>query len=494
MIEFHGEEKIRKHQQLNVLEKVSMRGERVAWAGEASVEEEAAHLVEVDVQGNLWSSWEELGHLARQMPKLEILHLNSNLMMPLSSPPSPALASSFPALRVLILNHCGIDSWLTVQYLEACLPALQELGLARNDLADVEDICQGEPITTGFQHLQSLDLSATGLRRWSQVALFAKLPDLRLLNLNENQLETIERPNAADSEGDAASSNNNNNILINNNTNNSNSSSFQRLDALHLSGNQIGSWSSIDALNGFPALHALRFTNNPVTRGMGQSEARQLLVARVALLTRVNGAEVSKRERVEAEKSYVRRVAREVGKMGEESGREEILSQHPRWPVLLEVHGDGGGLSSHSQGTASLAKEMLNVRLVSMASGSMTIAPVEKKIPGGLTVGLLKQLMQKLFRLEQSLQVLYYKVEKDAPPTMLDLDDETLTYFGVTSGCEVYMNERDLKAEAREEEAKRREEKERLKEQMKQIDLLDSLKRANVGMHTQSAQLAAASK
>ena len=396
------------------------------------------------------------------------------------------------------MNHCGINTWLTVKYLETCLPSLRELGLARNAITDIDMVTQGQPVS-GFHHLQSLDLSGTGMTRWTtQVALFSKLPELRLLSLNENGLEAIEPlyPSIASSAPSASAQQ---------------GGGFEKIEALHLSGNAIASWSSIDALNAFPSLVGLRFTNNPVTRGMGQSEARQLIVARVSALTRLNGAEVSKRERAEAEKSYVRRVARELtnnasGISTRASGegaaapsasfssqqQESILKQHPRWQALLKLHGDGGGVSNSAGGTCGLAKEMLNVKLISMASSSMTMSPVEKKLPGTLTVGLVKQLFQKLYKLEQNLQVIYYKTDKNAPPTMLDEDDETLTYFGVTSGCEIYMNERDLKAEAREEEARRREEKERLEEQMKQIDLLDSLKRANVGLHTASAQLAAA--
>jgi hypothetical protein len=133
-IEFHGETQIRARQQIGRLEKVSLRGERVAWAGEEEVKEEASHLVEVDLQGNLWSDWEELGRMARQMPRLENLHLNSNLMRPLETPATSELRGSFQALQVLILNSCGLSSWATVLHVEECVPGLVELGLARNAL------------------------------------------------------------------------------------------------------------------------------------------------------------------------------------------------------------------------------------------------------------------------------------------------------------------------------------------------------------------------
>jgi hypothetical protein len=248
---------------------------------------------------------------------------------------------------------------------------------------------------------------------------------------------------------------------------------------------------------------------------MGQSEARQLLIARVPTLTRVNGAEVSVRERADAEKSYIRRVARELSRVegggggggggGGEGGREEEVTQkkaaflkkeHPRWLALVQQHGDttgggsGGGGGGAGGGTGTLAKEMLGVKLVSMAAGSMTLPPVEKKLPGSLTIGQLKLLFSKLFKLEVGLQVLYYKSDAMGPPSMLDVDEESLGYFGLTSGSVIYMNERDLRQEAREEEGRREAERERMEEQLEQVERLDRLKRAQVDLEKQGAAAA----
>ncbi len=399
-IEFHGEKKIRARQQIGVLEKVSMRGERVAWAGEEQVAEEAAHLVEVDVQGNLWSDWEELGKLARQMPRLETLHLNSNLMRPLLAPAAgPGLRGAFAALRVLVLNNCGLSAWATVLHVEECVPQLEELGLARNDLA-ADDMAaaiaarQQRTPEVGhalFHRLRSLDLSGTGLQSWGQVALFQDLPALRLLSLNENAIDAIASAGET-KEGEEGKRE---------------TYGFATLETLHLSCNRVASWASIDVLRHFPLLHSLRFTSNPLTKGMGQSEARQLVIARVATLTRLNGAEISSRERADAEKSYIRRVARELSRtiaseeeQEKESSSEEkkaalLQRQHPRWLSLVQQHGEatgaGGGGGMGSGGSGTLAKEMLSVKLVSMASASMTLAPTEKKLPGSLTVAQLKQ-------------------------------------------------------------------------------------------------------
>ena len=363
-----------------------------------------------------------------------------------------------------------------------------------------------------FHKLKSLDLSGTGLAEWrEEVGLFMDLPELRVLSLNENEIEGVgsgeEGEEAAAAAAAAAAA-----------TATSSPYGFTRLQALHLSYNRISSWSSIDALTHFPSLTSLRFASNPLTKGLGQGEARQLLIAHVPTLTRVNGAEVSVRERVDAEMSYIRRVARELNRVegeggggggggGEREGGKEgeedanltqkkaafLKKEHPRWLSLVQQHGEntgwagGGGGGGPGGGTGTLAKGLLVVTLVSMASGSMTLPPVEKKVPGTLTVGQLKLLFSKLFKLEVGLQVLYYKSDAKGPPSMLDVDDESLGYFGLMSGSVIYMNERDLRQEAREEESRKEAERERMEAQLEQVERLDRLKRVQVGLEKQGA-------
>ena len=56
-----------------------------------------------------------------------------------------------------------------------------------------------------------------------------------------------------------------------------------------------------------PVLRQLRFgRDNVLTSAMGASEARALLVARLPTVRHLNGADVSKKERVESEKRYIR--------------------------------------------------------------------------------------------------------------------------------------------------------------------------------------------
>ena len=68
-IEFFGEQLIRKRQQVGVIEKVALRGEGVSHAGlvPEEIAEYAGHLTEVDLQGHMLSSWEEVGLIMNQL-------------------------------------------------------------------------------------------------------------------------------------------------------------------------------------------------------------------------------------------------------------------------------------------------------------------------------------------------------------------------------------------------------------------------------------------
>lgn len=56
---------------------------------------------------------------------------------------------------------------------------------------------------------------------------------------------------------------------------------FPSLEAISLSGNRVGDWGAVDRLAGLPALRSLRFSANPVTSGLGASEVRKGIAARM---------------------------------------------------------------------------------------------------------------------------------------------------------------------------------------------------------------------
>jgi uncharacterized membrane protein YdbT with pleckstrin-like domain len=68
----------------------------------------------------------------------------------------------------------------------------------------------------------------------------------------------------------------------------------------------------------------------------------------------------------------------------------------------------------------------------------------------------------------------------------LDTDEEALTYCGATSGCEIFMNERDLKQEAREKESRETAARERMLAQAEEAERVERMRRREVAREKQS--------
>jgi len=140
----------------------------------------------------------------------------------------------------------------------------------------------------GLTELKHLDLSGNCISSWEQIEPLGLLPNLQKLLINSNQLTSICR-----CQSNAAGP-----------------SLFQKLQSLSISSNQITEWRSIDDLNSYPSLMALRCQHNPLMAGIGSGEARQIFIARLATLRQFNGSEVRSKERMDSEKAYILRLVR----------------------------------------------------------------------------------------------------------------------------------------------------------------------------------------
>jgi len=237
-------------------------------------------------------------------------------------------------------------------------------------------------------------------------------------------------------------------------------------------------------------------------------------------------------ERMEAEKTYVRRVMRELAAatapvttapQGEGCGAPpvptanvsaiyaslkdlptlvasshaaaEVLAAHPRFATLYRTFGAMLTPSTNG-GTGAIAnQEVLTVKLRSMAAGSIEKDPVQKKLPATFQVGKLKQLFKRLFDQEPELQTLYFESgdkQSGMVPTFLDDDDAGIGFFGVSDGCTIFMNEIDLKQKEQEKEARVAEQKRREEEQEKRLHTMQAMKTAERGAELEATKQAAA--
>ncbi|KAJ2631683.1 hypothetical protein H4R22_001808 [Coemansia sp. RSA 1290] len=165
---------------------------------------------------NFITRWEEVERILLQLPKLHTLDVSAN---PLSSPLEITHASPVQLLRLdnspLICwqDVCRIASclqvhslsygWSQLSLLDAQLPStIEELKLECNLITDISSLGQLENLraldisgnhsftrleisSNSFSNLESLDISQTGIRSWSDIKELNKLPSLQSLKATE---------------------------------------------------------------------------------------------------------------------------------------------------------------------------------------------------------------------------------------------------------------------------------------------------------------------
>ena len=191
---------------------------------------------------------------------------------------------------------------------------------------------------------------------WAQIEVLGNLANLTHLRLNCNRLATITpSPN-----------------------------SFPSLRSLQLSGNLISSFTSVGALDNLK-LSELRLRSNPVNRSAKDEETvRQLVIARVATLTSLNGSIVTETERKWAEIDYLKTHGAEylsLAEIEDENARceakEAFMAAHNRYQDVVAKYGEpqqGEGVAVDTTLKSSLMK--LKVRSPDLIGSAETVKKV----------------------------------------------------------------------------------------------------------------------
>ena len=403
-IEFLGEMKIRKWQQLEDIDKVSLRREGISQACPDNGElVEYQHIRDIDLAGNLLSNWNTIFEILDQFPQLERLNLASNRIRNIIQPPSTI--STFDGVRILNLHSCSIDTFRSVQVVGTVMPNLEELCVAYSNLSDMKSV---DLESHSFCHLRILDCSSCQISDWdSQIAKnFSKLPKLEQLNLNDNPIPSIPR-NSDELSADVY---------------------FPALLSLQFAGTAVTKWNDLEGINdSLSTIKSLRVRNTPLTETMGQGEVRALCIARFPSLEFLNGSAIATQERTEAERRYVTLVTRLLAKERDNDDNNEgdsasknqtasLLADHPQYMLLREKHKDTIALSESSstnQGGSgqNIASIVSNVTIRSMAAASCSMEPLARRLPGSLKVGRLKALCARAFGLDVDIMSLHFRTE-----------------------------------------------------------------------------------
>jgi Leucine-rich repeat (LRR) protein len=456
-IEFFGELQIREKQQLEDIQRISLRREGISKASDNATElKDFQQIEELDLAGNLLCNWVQVLKIVQQLPNLEnfsVAHNHIRDVTPKLELSDPCFGIKFDQMKVLNLNNCCIDSFGTVMWLAKSMPSLESLCVAHSNLSDIEHF-----EVTGFGNLQRLDCSDCKLTQWEeQIDKFAKLPKLESLCLDDNPISSI--PQNA---GQALT--------------------FPSLVSLQLSGTMIEHWIDLEGINYFSSLKSLRLKNLPLTKNLGEGDVRSTCLARFPDLEYLNASSISRTERTEAERRYVALVTHMIQRCKMEGNaatttEDSILNEHPRYVDLREKHKNLVIFNNGGEKGESLASSIYNITIRSLAPSSCTMEPVTKRLPSTLNVERLKALCSRIFGLDYDLISLRFRSDaQDSLPVEMEDDDKTLDYYGLCDGAEILMNEIDISARSVNLRKKQEDHDQRIAEQNRTITAMKELR------------------
>lgn len=421
--------------------RVGWRYPDTVWQGDWSL----PNLKSLWLDKTLISQWSDVAAICELCPSLEWLSLaRTRLASPppgLEPLPVPQDAPTGGPMRLvlkpfvcqvktLILNQ-SLVSWSDVLALDAkgVFPMLEHLHLAQNNLtegipADLGLSTEG-PGRRPLQRLRSIVLDGNGISDWTVLRrAITAFPALEALHLNANLLgKTLEglASVAADQ-------------------------TPRCLTALFLNENQLATWQAVGALSGY-ALLELKVQRIPLTEGDSPLASpmllRQILIALMPMLLRLNSSEVTVKERTAAER-YFMSLAQQ-----KESRLVQALSEtcDLRWHVarLQKIHGDVvcSDVTEDAQATRSaLFNALVEVTLRPVGAAIVEQAVIKKKVPHTMTVAEMRKLAQVLFK-KVPLERVRLVLADDGLPfgVPLDIDERELGFFGVSDGAEIRVDD-----------------------------------------------------
>ena len=387
----------------------------------------------LDLSNNLLANWLDIAALATALPLLDTLNLSGNILDLQVNSTSIEPKTTIPSLRTLVLNGCGV-TWPQALTLALYFPNLQALHLCGNNLSTLG----GHPpdvngsYTTMCSSLEILDLEDNKLSSWLDIsATLQHIPKLNSLLLSGNLLTEVHAPSEQ---------------------------SFSTLEHLMLGNNRLNDWHVADSLDQFPSLIDVRLSDNPITAlrqnglsqaGVDGADARYEVIARISKLKILNGGVVSPGERWDAELAYLRRVTDELtaveasssSSSGESvaTAKEAVLRVHLKYNMLVVKYGEL--TSSQTVATKGTTMNSTMVELVFVAGKKQ----IKKKVPGTLTIGKLKTLVERVLRVKLRHQALVLvnpsgSIRED----VTQHDGKEIRFFEIGDGWKVELHERDV--------------------------------------------------
>ncbi|KAK1798508.1 hypothetical protein P4O66_006809 [Electrophorus voltai] len=409
-----GFESIVEKQRVENLKEIVLTNCEVSGPGpENEIRENTPNAVSLDLSQNLLSSWKTVAAITEQLEQLQILRLNHNRLSIISNPSS--LTYAFSQLRVLSLNSCAV-TWPQVLQCASMWPKIEELFLSDNEITELQrpvDVLQG---------LKVLDLSNNNLVQES-LQQISNLSRLETLNLSSTGLSVIHFSVALPGAKTAM---------------------FPALRILLLHDNKITEWDVINELDKLQALVQLSCKNNPLMELEDHETTRQLLIARISQLEKLDKSQVLQQERRGAELDYCKKFGRQWLHAGGHKDPDrnkpsaEFTAQHPRYLALIQKYGAPEEDELKEQKPFALKNQLLTVTFECPEDADRK--PIQKKLPGSMIVQKVKGLLYRLLKLPGAeIHLTYTSSKMEGREIEINNDLKPLQFYSIEDGDRILV-------------------------------------------------------
>ncbi|KAG8193948.1 hypothetical protein JTE90_011498 [Oedothorax gibbosus] len=405
-IEMVGMEKIKGKQSNFVrLTDVVLYGMLISSPGELNeLSEMVPNVKDLDLSQNLLSTWNDVAEITKQLPFLSSLILSRNrLQIPEEGDKYQEL---FKTLKMLVLNNMSY-SWKEILCCATMWPHIEMLSVLDNGISSLE-----QPPSPLFSNLKVLSLDNNPICTWKEINKLGTLTNLEELHADNTSLESIEFPETSPVEK----------TLL-----------FPSLETLYIRNNKLNCWKSIGELNKLKSLKVLMISNNPIVQSVNLETARQLIIAKIQGLEKLNRTEVERAERRGAETDYLKRYRNEwVASGGSMTSQpsEVFIAEHPTYLPLVQKHGAADENEVKVQSTL-IKDNLICVKIFSPLTPEKPA--LTRKLPAEMTVGKLKALVQRIFKV-QSNEVTLTCIFKEDDTTRTEMDNNMrqLSFYSIS--------------------------------------------------------------
>lgn len=248
-----------------------------------------------------------------------------------------------------------------------------------------------------FPNITNLYLNEHCMKEWNQVMAIGKIfPQLEQLTMTDCPLEVVLPDKAGEH--------------------------FPKLKVLRLNKTAICDWNSIDALNAFPSLTDVKFIGIPLLEDDSE-ETRQLALARLPNVTKINGARVGEKEREDAERFFIRH-------------HMDDANPPKRYQDLINVHGVLDKLAEVNLGPPSSVKLSIIYENQSPFVRDIYLKQTTRDFK--------KYLSNELGLPTSKMRIFYHEIETLYGPEEMKFLDRTLCRYNMVDGDEIIIYNKDF--------------------------------------------------